>query len=111
MDTNDSENRMNDVDRHETAQKSGNAKDYNEALALNKETKIFTNGICFPESYDSDVWEETPDGKSWTLTELISLIKKHTNQSCLYLTIKVYDTQTQEEICLFNTDPYFSVIG
>ena len=78
---------------------------------LNEETKIFTNGICFPKSYDFDVWEETPDGKSWTLTELISLIKMHTNQSCLYLTIKVYDTQTQEEICLFNTDPYFSVIG
>ena len=78
---------------------------------LNEETKIFTNGICFPESYDSEVWEETSDGKSWTLTELISLIKKHTNQSCLFLTVTIHDTLTQEEICSFDTDPYFSVIG
>ena len=77
----------------------------------NEESKIFTSGICFPETYDSEIVEETPDGQSWTLTELISLIKKHTNQSCLFLTVRIYDTLTNEEICMFYTEPYYSVIG
>ena len=105
-----SENRKIDVGCHETAH-SGDAKDYKETIAIIEETKIFTDGICFPESYDSEDWEVTLDGKSWTLAELISLIKKHTNRSCLYLTVRIYDTQTQEEICSFDTEPYFSVIG
>lgn len=73
-------------------------------------TMIYTDCITFAASPD-DVDEITPDGKSWKLEELISLIKTYTKHSQLYLTVKIYETGSDEQICEFNTDAYFKVIG